>query len=143
MAMVASAIINNGSLMKPYLIAQTRTANLSVIDQAKPTQLSQATTPQAAQQLQTMMENVVQNGTGHNAQISGVTVGGKTGTAQNGVNNDKNPYAWFVSFAKDANGKEIAVAVVVEDSNAQRNEISGSGLAAPIAKAMMQAYLGK
>ena len=143
MAMVASAIINNGSLMKPYLIAQTRTANLSVIDQAKPTQLSQATTPQVAQQLQTMMENVVQNGTGHNAQIDGVTVGGKTGTAQNGVNNDKNPYAWFVSFAKDANGKEIAVAVVVEDSDAQRNEISGSGLAAPIAKAMMQAYLGK
>jgi peptidoglycan glycosyltransferase len=142
MAMVASAIINNGSLMKPYLVAQTR-ANLSVIDAAKPTQLSQATTPQVAQELQTMMQNVVQNGTGHNAQIPGVTVGGKTGTAQNGVDNKNNPYAWFVSYAKDASGKEIAVAVVVEDSNAQRNEISGSGLAAPIAKAMMQAYLGK
>ncbi|MHA6761555.1 peptidoglycan D,D-transpeptidase FtsI family protein [Streptacidiphilus sp. PAMC 29251] len=143
MAMVASAIVNNGSLMKPYLVAQTRTAGLSVIDQAKPTQLSQATTPQVAQQLQTMMENVVQNGTGHNAQIPGVTVGGKTGTAQHGVNNKDNPYAWFVSYAKDSAGKEIAVAVVVEDSDAARNEISGSGLAAPIAKAMMQAYLGK
>jgi cell division protein FtsI/penicillin-binding protein 2 len=90
-----------------------------------------------------MMENVVQNGTGHNAAIPGVTVGGKTGTAQNGVDNKNNPYAWFVSYAKDSNGKEIAVAVVVEDSNAARNEISGSGLAAPIAKAMMQAYLNK
>jgi peptidoglycan glycosyltransferase len=142
MAMVASAIVNNGSLMKPYLVAQTQ-ANVSVIDQAKPSQLSQATTPQVAQQLQTMMQNVVQNGTGHNAQIPGVTVGGKTGTAQNGVDNKNNPYAWFVSYAKDSSGKEIAVAVVVEDSNAARNEISGSGLAAPIAKAMMQAYLGK
>ena len=143
MAMVASAIVNNGTLMKPYLVAKTQSANLVPVDQTKPTQLSQATTPQVAQQLQTMMENVVQNGTGHNAAIPGVTVGGKTGTAQNGVDNKNNPYAWFVSYAKDSDGKEIAVAVVVEDSNAARNEISGSGLAAPIAKAMMQAYLNK
>ncbi|MEY9966057.1 peptidoglycan glycosyltransferase [Streptacidiphilus sp. MAP12-16] len=143
MAMVASAIVNNGTLMKPYLVAQERSANLTVIDQAKPTQLSQATTPQVAQQLQTMMENVVQNGTGTPAQIQGVTVGGKTGTAQHGVNNSDNPYAWFVSYAKDSNGKEIAVAVVVEASNTQRSEISGSGLAAPIARAMMATYLGK
>jgi cell division protein FtsI/penicillin-binding protein 2 len=142
MAMVASAIVNNGSLMKPYLVAQTRSANLSVIDQAKPTQLSQATTPQVAQQLQAMMENVVQNGTGHNAQIPGVTVGGKTGTAQHGVNNADNPYAWFISYAK-AGDKTIAVAVVVEASDTQRTEISGSGLAAPIAKAMMESYLAK
>ncbi|MEZ0095249.1 cell division protein FtsI/penicillin-binding protein 2 [Streptacidiphilus sp. EB129] len=58
------------------------------------------------------------------------------------MNNADNPYAWFVSYAKDGN-KEVAVAVVVEDSNAQRNEISGSSLAAPIAKAMMLAALGK
>jgi cell division protein FtsI/penicillin-binding protein 2 len=142
MAMVAAAIANNGTLMKPYLVAQERSANLDVIDTTKPTVLSQATTPQVAQEIQTMMVNVVQNGTGTPAQISGATVGGKTGTAQHGENNSDNPYAWFVSYAKMGD-KQIAVAVVVEDSNAQRDEISGSGLAAPIAKKMMEAGLGK
>jgi cell division protein FtsI/penicillin-binding protein 2 len=142
MAMVAAAIANNGTLMKPYLVAQERSANLDVIDTTKPSVLSQATTPQVAQEIQTMMVNVVQNGTGTPAQISGATVGGKTGTAQHGENNSDNPYAWFVSYAKMGD-KQIAVAVVVEDSNAQRDEISGSGLAAPIAKKMMEAGLGK
>lgn len=142
MAMVAAAIANNGTLMKPYLVAQERSANLDVIDTTKPTVLSQATTPQVAQEIQTMMVNVVQNGTGTPAQISGATVGGKTGTAQHGENNSDNPYAWFVSYAKMGD-KQVAVAVVVEDSNAQRDEISGSGLAAPIAKKMMEAALGK
>ncbi|MEZ0064121.1 peptidoglycan glycosyltransferase [Streptacidiphilus sp. MAP12-20] len=143
MAMVAAAISNDGSLMKPYLVAQERSANNSVISQAQPQQLSQATTPDVASKLQTMMVNVVQNGTGTTAQIPGVQVGGKTGTAQHGVNNKDNPYAWFVSWAKGPNGKQIAVAVVVEDSGTVRSDISGMHLAAPIAKAMMQAYLGK
>ncbi|MEZ0095263.1 penicillin-binding transpeptidase domain-containing protein [Streptacidiphilus sp. EB129] len=75
MAMVAAAICNNGSLMQPYLVSQLRSANLSVIDQTQPRQLSQATTPQVAAQIQTMMENVVRNGTGPNAQIPGVSSG--------------------------------------------------------------------
>ncbi|SEK72975.1 peptidoglycan D,D-transpeptidase FtsI family protein [Streptacidiphilus jiangxiensis] len=142
MAMVAAAIANNGSLMQPYLVSQERSANNSVISQWSPKQLSQATTPEVAAQIQTMMINVVQNGTGITAKIPGVTVGGKTGTAQNGVNNSNNPYAWFVSWAKAPNGKQIAVAVVVEDSDTARGDISGMHLAAPIAKAMMQAYIG-
>ncbi|MEY9870887.1 peptidoglycan glycosyltransferase [Streptacidiphilus sp. MAP12-33] len=143
MAMVAAAICNNGSLMQPYLVSEERSANNSVISQWSPKQLSQATTPEVAAQLQTMMVNVVLNGTGTTAKIPGVTVGGKTGTAQNGVNNSNNPYAWFVSWAKGANGKQIAVAVVVEDSDTARGDISGMHLAAPIAKTMMQAYLGQ
>ncbi|WP_037601460.1 peptidoglycan D,D-transpeptidase FtsI family protein [Streptacidiphilus rugosus] len=143
MAMVAGAIANDGSLMKPYLVAQERSANNTVISQTSPQQLSQATTPDVAAKLQTMMVNVVQNGTGTTAQIPGVQVGGKTGTAQHGVNNSDNPYAWFVSWAKAPNGKQIAVAVVVESSNTLRNDISGMMLAAPIAKAMMQAYIGQ
>jgi cell division protein FtsI/penicillin-binding protein 2 len=71
-----------------------------------------------------------------------VTVGGKTGTAQHGENNDQSPYAWFTSYGKsDSTGKEVAVAVVVEQSDAARSEISGNGLAAPVAKAMMKAAL--
>ncbi|WP_037574281.1 peptidoglycan D,D-transpeptidase FtsI family protein [Phaeacidiphilus oryzae] len=143
MAMVASAVANNGVLMKPYLVAQEEAANLSVVSQTKPQQYSQPLSAANAQKLQQLMENVVQKGTGTTAQIPGVTVGGKTGTAQNGVDNSGNPYAWFVSYAKVGDSSPIAVAVVVEASKTQRSEISGSGLAAPIAKAMMEAAIGK
>jgi peptidoglycan glycosyltransferase len=90
-----------------------------------------------------MMESVVNDpqGTGHTAQISGATVGGKTGTAQHGVDNSKKPYAWFVSYAKVHNSSPVAVAVVVEDSKANRVDISGGGLAAPVAKDVMKAVI--
>ncbi|MFJ2565835.1 penicillin-binding transpeptidase domain-containing protein, partial [Streptomyces sp. NPDC087568] len=74
--------------------------------------------------------------------INGVTVGGKTGTAQHGVDNSEKPYAWFISYAKLADGSSpVAVAVVVEDNNANRDDISGGGLAAPIAKDIMKAVI--
>lgn len=87
------------------------------------------------------METVVNDGTGTNAKIPGATVGGKTGTAQHGVANSENPYAWFISYAKTESGSPVAVAVVVEDSDASRDDISGGGLAAPIAKDVMKAVL--
>ncbi|MYQ49056.1 penicillin-binding protein 2, partial [Streptomyces sp. SID4985] len=69
-------------------------------------------------------------------------VGGKTGTAQHGVDNSENPYAWFISYAKlPDNSSPVAVAVVIEDDNAVRDDISGGGLAAPIAKSVMQAVI--
>ena len=83
-----------------------------------------------------MMVDVVENGTGSNARISNVRVAGKTGTAQTG--NDLPSVAWFVSFAPAA-APEVAVAVVVEDAGLE--EVSGNGLAAPIARAVMQAVL--
>jgi cell division protein FtsI/penicillin-binding protein 2 len=143
MAMVASAIANNGTLMKPYEVDKLVAPNLSTIAQTTPTKMSQPLSPQNAQKLQTMMQTVVSSGTGKNAQIPGVVVGGKTGTAQHGVNNDKSPYAWFVSYAMTNQGSPVAVAVVIEDSNANRADISGGGLAAPIAQQVMKAVLGQ
>jgi cell division protein FtsI/penicillin-binding protein 2 len=143
MAMVASAVANDGKLMKPYMVSELRASNNSVIAQTNPEELSQPLSSDNAAKLQSMMETVVKEGTGTNAQIDGVTVGGKTGTAQNGVNNDGNPYAWFLSYAKTSNGSPVAVAVVVEDGSANRNDISGGGLAAPIAKKVMEAVLNK
>jgi cell division protein FtsI/penicillin-binding protein 2 len=105
--------------------------------------MSKPLSPENAQKLQSMMETVVNDGTGKNAKIAGVRVGGKTGTAQHGVNNDKAPYAWFVSYAMTDHGSPVAVAVVVEDGSANRDDISGGGLAAPIAKAVMEAVLNK
>lgn len=143
MAMVASAVANDGKLMKPYMVDELQAPNLDTIAKNDPAELSQPLSPENAQVLQSMMETVVEKGTGTTAQIgNGVTVGGKTGTAQHGENNSKNPYAWFISYAKLADGsKPVAVAVVVEDESAVRENISGSGLAAPIAKSVMEAVI--
>ncbi|MFC8074826.1 peptidoglycan D,D-transpeptidase FtsI family protein [Streptomyces sp. NPDC057307] len=141
MAMVVSAIANDGKLMKPYMIDQLEAPNLDVIKKTEPEEMGQPLSQEHAQMLQEMMETVVDEGTGKNAQLPNVKVGGKTGTAQHGENNSKNPYAWFISYAKDDNGSPVAVAVVVEDSDATRDDISGGGLAAPIAKDVMKAVI--
>ncbi|MFE9623884.1 peptidoglycan D,D-transpeptidase FtsI family protein [Streptomyces sp. NPDC006527] len=144
MAMVAAAIANDGKLMKPYMVDQLKAANLDTIETTEPQQLSQAVSSETAQKLQQMMETVVNDpqGTGGKAKIDGVTVGGKTGTAQHGLNNSEKPYAWFISYAKLSDGSApVAVAVVVEDGSANRDDISGGGLAAPIAKDVMKAVI--
>jgi penicillin-binding protein A len=141
MAMVAAAVANDGKLMKPYMIDRVSDPNLDPIRQTEPEELSQAVSGENAQKLQDMMETVVEEGTGQQAQIDGTTVGGKTGTAQHGLNNSEKPYAWFISYAMTDSGSPVAVAVVVEDGAAIRDDITGGGLAAPIAKAVMQAVL--
>ncbi|GAA2467506.1 peptidoglycan D,D-transpeptidase FtsI family protein [Streptomyces macrosporus] len=142
MAMVAAAVANDGKLMQPYMVDQLVAPNLNVVEEHTPEEIGQAVSPENAQKLQQMMETVVEKGTGTTAQIDGVTVGGKTGTAQHGENNSKNPYAWFISYAKTGDGSSpIAVAVVIESANVLRDDIAGSKLAAPVAKAMMEAAL--
>ncbi|OIK05742.1 peptidoglycan D,D-transpeptidase FtsI family protein [Streptomyces monashensis] len=142
MAMVASAVANDGKLMKPYMVDKLQSSNLDTVSQTQPEQLSQPLSSKNAQILQDMMKTVVEQGTGTNAKINGITVGGKTGTAQHGVANSANPYAWFISFAKLPDGSSpVAVAVVIEDNSANRDDISGGGLAAPIAKSVMQAVI--
>jgi cell division protein FtsI/penicillin-binding protein 2 len=144
MAMVTAAIANDGKLMKPYMIDELRAPNLDVIKKNEPEEMSRPVSPENAQLLQQMMENVVSEGTGARADLKmdGVKVGGKTGTAQHGERNSKRPYAWFISYAKTAEGSPVAVAVIVEDaSGVSREDISGGGLAAPIAKAVMKAVL--
>lgn len=142
MAMVASAVANDGKLMKPYMVDKLQSSNVDTIAQTEPEEMSQPLSSKNAQILQSMMETVVKDGTGKKAQIDGVTVGGKTGTAQHGVANSENPYAWFLSYAKLPDGSSpVAVAVVIEDSSANRDDISGGGLAAPIAKSVMEAVI--
>ncbi|MEE1813161.1 penicillin-binding transpeptidase domain-containing protein [Streptomyces sp. BE133] len=141
MAMVAAAVANDGKLMQPYMVAERKAPNLDVIYTHEKEQLSQPLSGENAQKLQQMMETVVKNGTGQRAEIPGVTVGGKTGTAQHGLNNSEKPYAWFISYAKTDSGSPVAVAVVVEDGQANRDDISGGGLAAPIAQAVMKAVI--
>ncbi|MGW2962006.1 peptidoglycan D,D-transpeptidase FtsI family protein [Streptomyces sp. NPDC001220] len=143
MAMVSAAIANGGKLVSPHMVSQITDSGGDVLkNYDDDTSTEQIVSSGTAEQLQSAMQTVVEQGTGTNARIDGVTVGGKTGTAQHGENNSKTPYAWFTSYGKsDGTGKEVAVAVLVEQSDAARTEVSGNGLAAPVAKAMMQAAL--
>ena len=141
MAMVAAGIANNGTVMRPYVVDEVQAPDLSSLEKTSPEALrSNAVSSSVARDLTQMMVEVVDNGTGTTAQIPGIKVAGKTGTAQSSP--ERPPYAWFVSFAP-ADDPKVAVAVLVEDAGVARDAISGSGLAAPIAKNVMEAVIGK
>ncbi|MFJ5732228.1 peptidoglycan D,D-transpeptidase FtsI family protein [Streptomyces paradoxus] len=142
MAMVSAAIANGGKLVSPHMVSQITDSGGDVLQDYDDAGTKEIVSSSTAEQLESAMQTVVDKGTGTNAQVPGATVGGKTGTAQHGENNSKTPYAWFTSYGKsDSSGKEVAVAVVVEQSDAARSEVSGNGLAAPVAQAMMKAAL--
>ena len=142
MAMVVSGIANDGVVMKPYLVDEIKSPKLDVLGKTDPEPIANqpAMSSSAARDLTQMMVSVVENGTAAPAQIPGVEVAGKTGTAQSSP--DRPPYAWFVSFAP-ADTPAVAVAVLVQDAGVARDQISGSGLGAPIAKSVMEAVIGK
>jgi peptidoglycan glycosyltransferase len=134
MAMVGAAIANHGVLMKPQVIERILSPGGNTVTHLKPERLGTPIKRQTADELTQMMELVVQGGTGTAAQIPGVRVAGKTGTAETGRGNINT--TWFVSFAP-ADAPKIVVAVVVE------NQAGGFGgtVAAPIAKQLMEAAL--
>lgn len=139
MAMVAAAIANDGTLMTPYLVDTVRSADLTSVSTTQPSVYSQAISASTAATLTDMMISVVQSGTGTAAKISGVTVAGKTGTAQTTA--DAAPHAWFTAFAP-AEDPQVAVAVFVQNGGDLGSEATGGKVAAPIAKAIIQAVLG-
>jgi peptidoglycan glycosyltransferase len=138
MAMVTAGIANDGVVMDPYLVAMVQAPDLKPLSTHQPTVLSQAMTAENARKLQQMMVGVVSSGTGGNGAIPGVEVGGKTGTAQSDPS--RKPFAWYTSFAPAANPR-VAVAVVVEDADIPREDIAGGRVAAPIARAVLEAGL--
>ncbi len=135
MAMVAAAVANKGVEMTPTLLDKIVAPDGSVVTSSHPQVLRQATKPATAGELTNMMVEVVQDGTGTAAQIPGVVVAGKTGTAETCECN-KLYDAWFIFFAP-ADNPVVAGAVVVE----YQNNGFGGTVAAPIAKQLMQAIL--
>lgn len=134
MVQVTAAIANDGVMMKPYLVSSVTNRDLSVLNSATPERQGKPISESSAKLLKQMMVTVVEEGTGSPARISGVTIGGKTGTAQTAP--DRPPFAWFVGYAEDPS---VAIVAFVENADVGRDDISGGKLAAPIFRSVLEA----
>lgn len=144
MAMVASAVANDGQLMRPYLVATERDANLAVVARTSPSVFSEPITPEVAATMTDLMVGVVENGTGWRAAIDGVSVAGKTGTAESGIDDGtaaSNPHAWMVGFAPAEDPKVAVAVLVVNGADPSSGDYTGGQLAAPMARQVMEAAL--
>jgi peptidoglycan glycosyltransferase len=134
-AMIAAAIANNGTEMRPYLIATELGPDLASVHPTNPQVLRTPVSTAVSAQLRQMMDGVVSpGGTGNNAKIDGYEVGGKTGTAQNG---DAPDHGWFIGYARDLNGTPlVAVAVLLQNAGS-----GGSSQATTIGGQVMKAAI--
>ena len=138
MAMVAGAIGTHGRLMEPHVVDRIVTPGRRVILRQRPSLIRQAVSEETADAVAGMMRLAVERGTGTAAQISGWSVGGKTGTGETGVPGSNT--TWFIAFASkdEESPAELAVAVVLENQSG-----TGGTTAAPIARAVMEAILSQ
>ena len=139
MAMIASGIANNGIVMNPYLVERVVSPSGAVIRTAQPGVFSRLMSSETAAEVAKMMQNVVKTGTGKSAAIKGISVAGKTGTAQNelsGVQKNRE-HAWFIGFAP-VDDPQVAVAVVLEYGGS-----TGGKAAAPVARELMRLGLSE
>jgi peptidoglycan glycosyltransferase len=134
MALVAGGVANGGRVMKPYYLQEVVSPDGKVLRRTQPEQWLVATTAVTADQLNQMMQRVVNAGTATAAALEGIQVAGKTGTAEKG---DGSNLAWFIGFAP-ADDPRVAVAVVIEDTQA-----TGGEAAAPLAAAVLKTALAQ
>lgn len=139
LALVTAAIANDGAIMRPYLVAEVRDVDGTPIQVTRPRVWKQAVTQETAAVLKGLMVEVVERGTGTAAKIPGVTVAGKTGTAQAPGGS---PHAWFVGFAP-ADNPRFVIAVLVERGGSRGDEATGGRVAAPVARKVLASMLGR
>lgn len=138
MAMVSMAIANSGTLMKPTLVESIVGPDLRILQALEPERYGQPISQQTAATVTQMMVDSVANGAASNATIDGVTVAGKTGTAENGPGE---PYTlWFTGFAP-AEDPEVVVAVVIHNGGGLGQDGTSSGISAPIGRKVLEAVL--
>jgi peptidoglycan glycosyltransferase len=134
MAMVAAGVANSGVVMRPYVVGRVTGPGGGVLSRTHPHKFKRAMRTSTAQAINRMMQAVVTGGTGTAAQIPGVRVAGKTGTAETGGSLNT---TWFIAFAP-ADSPRYAIAVVLQDQTG-----AGGTTAAPIAKEVLQALLAR
>ncbi len=138
-AMIAAAIANDGTLMRPQLVRNILAPDLSTLDEFEPDEMGEAISAQTAEELTQMMIAAERRTTGP-GKIQGVTIASKTGTAEEG-DPETPPNAWYVAFAP-AEDPQVAVAVLVEDGGDRGAEATGASVAAPVGRAVIAAALG-
>ncbi|QTX06029.1 peptidoglycan D,D-transpeptidase FtsI family protein [Agromyces archimandritae] len=140
MAMVAGAIANGGVVMNPNVIEKIVAPDFSTLETFQGSEFGRAISEETAKTMTEMMVNGVENGAASNARIDGVSVAGKTGTAENG---ESDPYTlWFTGFAP-ADDPQYAITVVVEDGGGLGQDGYGNLVAAPVARQVLEAVLNK
>lgn len=132
MAMAASAIANDGVMMKPFVVKSIMDPYGGSVRNTSPQVLENSISKETADIVTDMMIDVVEKGTGTKAKISGISIAGKTGTAE--VGKDKPAHSWFVAFAP-AEDPKIAISVIVEGGG------TGGSKAALIAREIIGMYL--
>ncbi len=138
MAMVSMAVANGGTLMKPTLVESIIAANQVELLRIQPEVFRQSMSQQTAATMTELMVANISNGAASGARIGGVDVAGKTGTAENGVDD---PYTlWFTGFAP-ANDPQVVVAVVIQNGGGLGQSGTSNGIPAPIAKKVLEAVL--
>jgi len=139
MALVAGAVGNGGDLMEPRIVREVRSPDGIILDRPTASVRNEAVPPDTAATLNDMMQRVIEDGELVGAQIEGIEVAGKTGTAENAAGE---PHSWFVSYAP-ADDPEIAVAVMIENGGIIREDGSAETPAITIAGNLMRAYLDR
>ncbi|MBI4728366.1 MAG: penicillin-binding protein 2 [Acidobacteria bacterium] len=134
MALVAAAVQNGGYLVRPHVVREVQDYSGFVVRRFAPAREGPVYSRKVAKWLREMMIDVVRFGTGRVVGFRGRGIGGKTGTAQTGVEGEA-PHVWFVAFAPG-----IAVAVVVEHGGDLRSEATGGKVAGPIARKVIEAF---
>jgi penicillin-binding protein A len=137
MGLVAATVANGGDMMDPRIVKEVRSPDGIILDRPSPTVRNDVLDAATAGTLNNMMQNVITTGQLTEAEIPGVKVAGKTGTAEDPP---REPHSWFVSFAP-ADDPEIAVAVMVENGGAIDAEGNAATPAIPIAQDLMETYL--
>jgi len=136
MALAGAAIANKGVAMTPHVMKEVRDSEGQVIDTFKSEAWKKPITPDVASTMTDMMVGVVQHGTATRVALPNVQVAAKTGTAQTGNNTS---HTWMVAFAP-SDAPTVVVAVIVENQP-NVSEATGGVVAAPIARAVLQAAL--
>jgi penicillin-binding protein A len=135
MALVVAGVANGGYVMEPKLVDRIVAPDGKVIDRFTSDRWKRAMSAGTAAELTAMMTRVVESGTGTAAQIPGVAIAGKTGTAETGRANEND--TWFIAFAP-ADRPRVAVAVALSNQDG-----TGGSTAAPIARDIIAALLGR
>ena len=140
MALVAAAIANGGDMMTPHLMTTITDDQGRVVKRYTPTVWKRPISPQNAELMRQAMIGVVQGGTATRLAIPGYEVGGKTGTAQFGID-PPTSHAWIIGYAGPPGDPKVAVAVIVEAQAGPASEATGGRIAAPIGQAVMAKIL--